>query len=139
MKKSKEQISYNMSRVRNKGSIIEKRMAISLRKNKIGFRGHPELFGKPDFVVKNKKIAIFCDSSFWHGYKFLETNRHRFKSNRKFWVEKISRNMKRDKVVNRRLNKMGWCVLRFLDFRIRKDPESCVKRILSAIESAEKR
>lgn len=130
MEKTSAQISYNMSRVRAKGSEIEKILASSLRKHKIRFRRHQRrIFGNPDFVMREKNIAIFCDSSFWHGYKRMQTNRHKFKSNQDFWVRKIIKNIERDKLVNKMLRKGGWKVFRFWDFEIKSDPDRCVGKI----------
>ncbi|MAF20679.1 MAG: very short patch repair endonuclease [Parcubacteria group bacterium] len=130
MIRTKSQISYNMSRIKAKGSAIEKLFASELRKNKLKYRGHlKNIIGKPDYVIKDRKVAIFCDSSFWHGYKFLRTSRHKFKSNKEFWVEKIEANIKRDKYVNRTLRKDGWKVFRFWDFQINKDAKKCVLKI----------
>lgn len=29
----------------------------------------PKMFSATDFVLRKSKIAIFCDSEFWHGYR----------------------------------------------------------------------
>ena len=134
MKKTKEQISYNMSKVCSTGSRIEKLLGKSLWA--VGFRyrkNYNKLFGKPDFVLPKYRLAIFCDSSFWHGYKGMATSRHNFRSNKKFWKEKISRNIQRDKEVNRLLKREGWKVIRFWDFQIENSVELCVKKILGKI------
>lgn len=73
MKKTKEQISFNMKQVKNKDSKIE----IALRKElwSRGLRYQKNvtsIFGKPDLVFKGKKVAVFCDSEFWHGYNWEE-------------------------------------------------------------------
>jgi len=124
-----------MSRIKNKGTEIEKILAFALRRNKIRFRRHPTIIGKPDFVIKEKKIVIFCDSAFWHGYRHMSTKRHDFKSNTRFWVAKIKRNIERDKHVNRILRKQGWEIIRFWDFQIKKDTEKCIKKIREAIKT----
>lgn len=130
MARTKSQISYNMSRIKSKGSVIEKRFAQGLKKNQLKYTGHPKnLAGSPDYVIVDRRIAIFCDSAFWHGYKFLKTNRHNFKSNRKFWLDKIKSNIERDKLVNRVLRKTGWKVFRFWDFQINKDVEKCIAKV----------
>lgn len=101
-----------------------------------GFRyrkNYKNLIGKPDFVLPKYKIAIFCDSAFWHGYKNMRTRRHQFKSNRRFWINKINRNIARDKTVNKLLRKEGWKVMRFWDFQIIKDSKSCVEKIKAKI------
>ena len=118
-----------MSRIKASGSDIEKRLGSLLWKNGYRYRKQYNIVGKPDFVFVKNKIAIFCDSSFWHGYKFGKTNRHKFKSNRRFWENKIKRNIKRDIFVNKELKKLGWKVARFWDFQIMNNGEKCLKKI----------
>lgn len=124
-------ISYNMSRIRSRGTTIEKLVASALRFEGLkGYRRNvSSIIGKPDFSWGKQKIALFCDSSFWHGYRRMATQRHRFKSNKKFWIKKILGNMERDREVNRLLRKQGWKVLRFWDFQIEKDARKCINKI----------
>ena len=83
--------------------------------------------GKPDIVFSGKKIAVFCDSAFWHGKKYLEGEK--FKTNSEFWEKKISQNIERDAKVNSRLAQSGWQVLRFWDHEIKQNLDSCVEQI----------
>ena len=64
--------------------------------------------GKPDIVFVNLKIAIFCDSEFWHGYNWEE--KKRLGTNREFWIHKIETNMERDKKVNEELISKVDCI-----------------------------
>jgi DNA mismatch endonuclease Vsr len=136
MKKPSKKISYNMSRIRSKGSAIERALASRLARS--GMRGYEKnsasILGKPDFSWSKNKLAVFCDSSFWHGFKGMKTPRHKFRSNKKFWVKKICRNIERDKEVNKLLKKAGWKVLRFWDFQIVGDVNKCVSKITDAIK-----
>jgi len=86
---------------------------------------YPRTEGNPDFIIKENKIAIFCDGDFWHGYTFKKGK----KLNSAYWKKKIERNMKRDKTVSRNLRRRGWKVLRFWEHNINKRPESCMKKI----------
>jgi len=92
------------------------------------YKNDKTIFGKPDFVFRGKKIAIFCDSEFWHGYNYLVKG-ERFKTNIDFWEKKILYNINRDKKVNEKLEKDGWIVLRFWGEQIKKDIDNCVKQI----------
>lgn len=56
------------------------------------------VFGKLDICFKSKKIAIFCDSEFWHGKQFLE-KKYIPKTNTEFWVNKLEKNKERDKKI----------------------------------------
>ena len=112
-KKTREQIKYNMSRVKNKNSKIELMLRKELWSRGLRYRKNvTDIFGKPDIVFKGKKVAVFCDSEFWHGYNW-EERKHDFKSNQDFWIPKIERNMQRDIEVTQTLEFQGWTVLRF--------------------------
>lgn len=133
MKKTKEQISFNMKQVKNKDSKIE----IALRKElwSRGLRYQKNvtsIFGKPDLVFKGKKVAVFCDSEFWHGYNWEERKKD-FKSHQEFWIPKIERNMERDKEVTEELQKQGWTVLRFWGKEIKKNAGGCADTIEKAV------
>lgn len=132
-KKTKEQISFNMRQVRNKDSEIE----IILRKElwSRGLRYQKNvtgITGKPDIVFKGKKIAVFCDSEFWHGYNWTERKKD-IKSNQDFWIPKIERNMERDKEVTAILEAEGWTVLRFWGKEIKKNYKGCADVIERAV------
>ena len=73
MQKTKEQISYNMQQVKNKDSKIEVLLRNELWSRGIRYRKNVNrIYGKPDIVFIGKKIAVFCDSEFWHGYNWEE-------------------------------------------------------------------
>ena len=131
-KRTKAQISFNMSRVRSSGSVIEKRMQLVLRQAHLRARKQPKMFGRPDFVIPGLKIAIFCDSHFWHGYRWM-TKRKEIRRNRAFWMSKILGNMRRDRIVNRRLRREGWIVLRFWEHQIMRSSDKCLVRVKRAV------
>ena len=93
------------------------------------FKMYPKMDGNPDFIIQNRKIAIFCDGDFWHGHKYDEKK----KPSKKFWRDKIEGNMKRDRRISRRLRQDGWSVLRFWEHEIERNPERCIKRITRKI------
>lgn len=125
MKKTKEQISYNMKQVKNKDSKIEIALRKELWRRGLRYRKNvTDIFGKPDLVFKSKKVAVFCDSEFWHGYNWEERKKD-FKSHQEFWIPKIERNIQRDIEVTRELQKQGWKVLRFWGNEIKKDVSGC--------------
>lgn len=124
-----------MSRIRSGNTEIEKKLGKVLWASGLRYRKHyKKLVGKPDFALPQHKIAIFCDSAFWHGYNNMRTKRHEFKRRKKFWTNKINRNIERDKEVNRFLKKEGWKVVRFWDFQILKDSDKCVEKVMAKIE-----
>lgn len=135
LKRSKKEIvSYKMSRVKAKETGIEKIMGSALWSS--GLRGYRKnlksVLGTPDFCWKRRKIAVFCDSSFWHGYHWSEEKK-KIKVRKGFWFKKIEDNMRRDKVITLRLKQDGWKVFRFWDFEIKKDVSACVDKITSVL------
>lgn len=125
MVKTKEQISFNMRQVKNKDSEIEITLRKELWRRGLRYRKNVKtITGKPDIVFKGKKVAVFCDSEFWHGYDWEHRNLE-IKSRREFWVPKIERNMKRDREVSEMLEADGWIVLRFWGKQIKKDTAGC--------------
>ena len=134
MKKTQEQIHYNMQRVKSKDSEIEKILRNALWNKGYRYRKNvKDVFGHPDIVFKSKKVAIFCDSEFWHGYDW-ERKKNEIKTRQDFWIPKIERNMQRDKEVYMKLSEEGWTVLRFWGMEIKKQTENCVKEIEKCIK-----
>ena len=102
-----------MQQVKNKDSKIEVLLRKELWSRGIRYRKNVNrIYGKPDIVFIGKKIAVFCDSEFWHGYNWEERKKD-FKSHQEFWIPKIERNMERDVEVTTRLESEGWTVIRF--------------------------
>jgi len=124
-----EKRSWIMSRVRGKNTKIDLKMKKILGSMNCKYKMYPKIFGSPDFLIERRKIAIFCDGDFWHGYKYHGKK----KLAKKFWREKIESNMKRDKKVSRKLRRNGLSVLRFWEHDIEKRPEYCKKKILRKI------
>ena len=117
-----------MSIIRSRDTKIEKKTASLLKKNKIRYRRFPKVFGSPDFAVE-KKVLVFCDGDFWHGYQYGRKK----KPPKKFWRDKIARNMERDRKVTRKLRADGWSVIRLWEHDIEKRPESCVRKIKKSL------
>ena len=133
-KKTPEQISYNMKQVKSKDSKIEQLLRKELWSRGIRYRKNVrKVFGNPDITFIGLKIAVFCDSEFWHGYDW-ENRNNDFKSNTDFWIPKIERNMERDKEVNEHLRSEGWIVLRFWGNEIKKNAQECADKIEMAIK-----
>lgn len=135
MKKTAEQVSHNMRQIKNKDSVIELTLRRELWQRGLRYRKNVKsIFGKPDIAFIGKKVAVFCDSEFWHGYAW-EISKDDIRSNQEFWINKIERNIQRDKEVNEHLRKEGWIVLRFWGREIIRDTSSCADIIQQALES----
>ena len=129
-----EQRKKNMRAIRSKDTTIELALRKALWQRGIRYRkNYKGLIGKPDIVITKYRIAVFCDSDFWHGYDW-ENRKARIKSNQDYWIPKIERNMKRDREVTATLVEQGWIVLRFWEYTIRKELEECVNDIQEAVD-----
>ena len=138
MPKTKEQISYNMRRVKNKDSKIELMLRKGLWEKGIRYRKNvSSIYGHPDLAFIGKRVAVFVDSEFWHGYNWEERKKD-FKSHQEFWIPKIERNIERDSEVNEKLKSKGWTVLRFWGKEVEKNLDECIRRVLEAIDYHEK-
>ncbi|MEN8120743.1 MAG: hypothetical protein ABFS35_10370 [Bacteroidota bacterium] len=84
--------------------------------------------------LKKHKLAIFIDGEFWHGYNW-EEKKKKLKTNRRFWIPKIERNMQRDIVNNIDLGKMGYEVFRFWEQDIKKNLDLCIREVVNYIGS----
>ena len=102
----------------------------------------PGVIGKPDLVFRQRKVAVFVDGDFWHGRQWKNRGfpslqaQMRGIHNRRYWVDKIERNVARDQRVNRTLRRLGWSVIRVWESDLRKTPDRCILRIVRALERA---
>lgn len=129
-----EQRHKNMQAVKSKDSKIELLLRRELWKRGLRYRKNTNsVFGHPDIAFIGKKVAVFCDSEFWHGYDW-EKRKSDIKSNKDFWIKKIERNMARDKEVNDHLTSQGWKVLRFWGKQIEKDAAGCADIIVEEVK-----
>lgn len=130
-----EKSTKNMRRIKSKDTSIE----ITLRKAlwEKGFRYNKnckDLPGRPDIVLTKYKIAIFCDSEFFHGrnWEILKPRLQKGK-NPDYWIPKIERNMERDIEKDKELIFLGWTVIHFWGKDILKNPDDCIRVIEEAI------
>jgi DNA mismatch endonuclease Vsr len=130
-----EQRHKNMVAVKNKNTDIEMSLRKLLWNNGFRYRkNNLKVYGKPDIVFVGKKIAIFCDGDFWHGYDF-ENQKETIKSNQIFWKKKIENNIRHDILITAALESEGWIVLRFWGHDIKKHPEKCLQKVREAFET----
>lgn len=135
---TKEQRYKNMSANKGKGTKLELLFGKLLWNAGVRYRKNDKtVFGKPDFVIRKMKIAIFCDGEFWHGRNW-EERKNDHKSNCDFWYSKIERNIRRDKGVNEQLKAEGWTVFRFWETEITKESDKCLNRILNFMNAKTK-
>ncbi len=133
---TKEQRKKCMSRIRSRDSEIELKLRNALWHRGYRYRkNYKDLPGKPDIAITKYKIAVFCDSEFFHGKDWENGLRDQILrgSNPEFWERKILRNMERDRLVTDQLISRGWIVLRFWGKDIQKNTEDCIKDIDAAV------
>jgi len=121
---TKEQRSWNMSRIRGKDTKPEKRVRSLLHRLGFRFRLHVRIpvppstlnpqpstrFVRPDIILPKYKTVIFVHGWFWHrhrGCKNCTTPTNR----RQWWIAKLEGNAARDKLHQRALRKLGWRIL----------------------------
>ena len=130
-----EQRKKNMRNIRSSDTKIEVILRKALWERGYRYRKNvKKLPGNPDIVLTKYKIIIFCDGEFFHG-KDWEVLKPRLEksNNSEFWINKISRNRKRDDEINKKLLAEGWTVIRFWGNDIKRHTKECIKVIEEAI------
>lgn len=125
----------NMKYIKSKDTRIEVMLRKALWDRGYRYRkNYKKLQGSPDIVLTKYKIAIFCDGEFFHGkdWEVLKPKLEKC-NNSEFWINKISRNRKRDDEINKRLLFEGWTVIRFWGDEIKNNVDECVKVIEEVI------
>ncbi len=126
---SPEQRHKNMKAIKSKDTKIEVMLRKELWARGLRYqKNSKKVFGKPDIVFIGKKVAVFCDSEFWHGYDW-DNKKKEFKSHQEFWIPKIEKNIARDNLVNETLENSDWTVLRFWGNDIKKNLQACADEI----------
>ena len=132
---TKEKRSEVMAAVRSRGNRdTELKLVAILRAAGItGWRRHQPLPGRPDFVFRRQRLAVFVDGCFWHGCRW---HCRMPKSRGEYWNPKIDRNKSRDKAVHSLLLFHGWRVLRIWEHSLHS-PEKVINRLKAALAKAE--
>jgi DNA mismatch endonuclease (patch repair protein) len=129
---SKEKRSEIMSKIRSKNTKAEVLVFRELRRLGIYFQKHYKRApGSPDIALPRKKIAVFIDGDFWHGYRF---DKKKSRLPKKYWRAKIEGNIKRDRKNSLLLRKAGWKVLRVWEHEIEKKFFSAMYKIISNLK-----
>lgn len=133
--RDKEIISKNMRHIRSKDTSIEVKLRKELWHKGYRYRkNYKKLPGSPDIVLTKYKIAIFCDSEFFHG-KDWEVLKARLEkgNNPDYWIKKIERNRDRDMENDKKLLFLGWTVIHFWGKDILRNTEECIRVIEETI------
>ena len=135
MSRDAEIVSKNMKSIHSRDTSIELRLCKALWKKGYRYRkNYKKLPGTPDIVLTCYKIAIFCDSEFFHGkdWEFLKLRLERG-NNPEYWINKIQRNIQRDLEKDHALQYLGWTVIHFWGKDILSHTDDCIQVIEEAI------
>jgi DNA mismatch endonuclease (patch repair protein) len=126
-----------MSAVRGKDSKAEIALRRELHRRGLRYRLHArDVIGKPDLVVRSRKVAVFVDGDFWHGnahrLRGLDRLEDLFPTNREWWMQKLRRNIERDREVTETLRSEGWRVVRIWESNVLSD----LTRAADTVEAA---
>lgn len=125
-----------MSKIRSNNTKVEKLVFRELRKRGLYFQKHyRRTLGNPDLALPRKKKAVFIDGDFWHGYQFKKLKQRLPKI---YWIEKIERNIRRDRSNRKKLKMDGWNILRIWEHEILSNLENSVDKIEIFLESNSK-
>jgi DNA mismatch endonuclease (patch repair protein) len=131
---SPEKRSALMSRIKGRDTGLERAVADSLRRHGLAWEAHRrDLPGCPDFVFHDARLAIFVDGDFWHGWRFPAWRNKLSEA----WEAKLEGNVRRDKRSRRRLQRLGWAVIRLWEHQIERDLDSCIVKIMSKLAQHE--
>lgn len=129
---SAEKRSAVMSRIKGRGTKPELAVEKMLLALGAVYESHArDLPGRPDFVVREVRVAVLVDGDFWHGWNF---NAWRMKLSEK-WELKIAHTIRRDIRNRRALRQAGWVVVRLWEHQVRDCPVRCKARIKRAISA----
>jgi DNA mismatch endonuclease, patch repair protein len=92
-----------------------------------------DLPGRPDLVLRARRVAIFVDGDFWHGWRFPAW---RNKLSEK-WELKIAANRRRDALNHARLRRSGWLVVRIWEHQLDIDPKRVAAKLQALLVPAQ--
>jgi DNA mismatch endonuclease (patch repair protein) len=135
---TKEKRSEIMSRIRSTSGVeIRFRKLVSQHVYPLGHRyrlNYKKAVGKPDLAFVSRRVAVFLDGDFWHGKHYMKkVLPNPAKLPQKFWRDKISGNMARDRKQNRALRKLGWKVVRIWESDFKKKPDKSLQKVLDTL------
>jgi DNA mismatch endonuclease, patch repair protein len=134
--------SRMMSKVRSTDSKAELALRRALHAAGLRYRLHAkDVVGKPDVVIRSRRLAVFVDGDLWHRNPAEPARRGRssfaelFPTRTDFWLAKLDRNAERDAEVTAALTGAGWTVVRLWESDVLRDPAAAAARVLATIHS----
>ena len=134
MQRDQAIVHKTMSAIRGKDTGIEKLLRKEIHAAGLHYQTNSnKAFGHPDLLFASTRVAVFCDSEFWHGYHYEEAI-EKVHTHRLFWEAKIQRNIARDQEVNARLKEEGYLVLRYWGKDIEARPKEIAEEIITIVK-----
>ncbi|MYB39945.1 DNA mismatch endonuclease Vsr [Candidatus Saccharibacteria bacterium] len=130
---SRQRRSWNMSRIKSRDTIPELTVRRALYQKGYRYRIHYDIDGKPDIAFPRAKLAIFVHGCFWHQHGCKYTYRPR--TRKKFWNDKLNKNITRDAQVAVKLRDRGWASITVWDCEIKRTPSQVMGRLVQIIDS----
>ena len=119
-----------MSRIKGRDTGPERLIAHSILQLGLSWEAHSrDLPGRPDFVFRQQRVAVFVDGDFWHGWRFPAW-RHKLSEP---WETKLAANRARDQRNRSKLRRSGWSVVRLWEHQVERDLAGCLAKIAHAL------
>lgn len=129
-----EKRSWNMSRIKNKDTVIEICARKWLFAHGYRYRKNVKsLPGHPDIVLSKYKTVIFVHGCFWHRHEGCK-DATMPKTRIDFWTTKLAKNHVNDVLHQARLEQLGWRVYVLWECELNRNLEETMNRAKKFIE-----
>lgn len=126
---SKEKRSQVMAKIRSENTKPERILRSALHRQGYRFNIHKkDLPGKPDIVLPKYRTLIFVHGCFWHYHEDCREGRIP-NTNSKFWREKLSKNVEKDKRNVKACEELGWKALVVWECEVEKKLDETIRKI----------
>jgi DNA mismatch endonuclease (patch repair protein) len=117
-----------MSKIRSKNTKPEKTVRKILDKLNVKYNIYTKMLpGTPDIIIPEIKKIIFINGCFWHQHKNCK-RANIPKTNKEYWIKKLSRNIKKQNTDIKDLRKLGWSISVIWECQT-KDETALIKKI----------
>lgn len=126
---TKERRSALMSRVKNRGTAVERYVRKEIWAAGFRYRLNVrKLPGAPDLVLPRYQTAVLVQGCFWHGHS-CSKGQKRPATNQDFWNSKLDGNIARDAANRVKLQALGWTVFVIWECSIKADTAALLSHL----------